>query len=95
MNQCSPGSQEARGELNTGPSEPLEVVLLVWKIVQPSFLRCFAYTSRRGPSDAAGSGLPRVRGWSGWVTDWGGLKEWDGEIGAGLSVGRGEGCKPG
>ncbi len=52
-------------------------------------LRRFPCTPRHGPSDAVGSGWPRVRGWSGLATDVGGFGECYGEIGAGLSVGRG------
>ncbi len=52
-------------------------------------LRRFPCTSRHGPSDAMGSGWPRVRGWSSWATDVDGFEKCDGEIGIGLSVGRG------
>ncbi len=66
----------------------LLLVRTIWKAYE-LLLQRFPCTSRHGPSDAKGSGWPRVRGWTGWATDVEGFGEWDGEIGIGLSVGRG------
>ncbi len=58
-------------------------------------LRRFLCTPRHGLSDVMGSGWSRVWGWSGCSTDVEGFWEWDGEIGVGLSVGRGVGLTSG
>ncbi len=91
MNQCPPGSQGARGQLSTGLSGPLDFAAVDRKeIFQPNFsYGVFLLHSAMEMSDKMGSGWPRVRGWSGWATDVEGFGECDGEIGIGLSVGRG------
>ncbi len=52
---------------------PRDPGMLLWWIEEDCLtehlLRRFPCTSRRGPSDAVGSGWPRARGWSGWATD--------------------------
>ncbi len=90
MNQCQPGSLEARGQLCTGPSGPLDFAVVDRKeIFLPNFSYGVFLVHPAMASNAMGSGWPMLRGWSGWAMDVEGFGECDGEILIGLSVGRG------
>ncbi len=57
MNQCLPESQGAHGQLNTGPLEPLEVVLVDCKtIIRHSF--CYAISVVISPISSLMQSVP-------------------------------------
>ncbi len=97
MNQYPPESQGAREQLSAGPSGPLDVAAVDRKKIFRSKFSYGVFLVHLPMGRLMQWVLDgrRVWGWSGRATDVEGFGECDGEIGAGLSVGRGEGLTSG